>query len=161
MSAKKKTLARGRRHARSGAREAGNPAPPATVLNLARGLAAIARHLPNPMDESTDFFRSFSARYPSDTPVDTATLHQSLSVGRRYRIDLSPADEFFTNAGDSDNWGEDALGFQLLEKVMRATLTDLSVAVARADDVVRVRMWLFGRFPNGWLIGLHSTITET
>jgi Nuclease A inhibitor-like protein len=161
MSAKKKTRARGRRRARSSPRSAGNPAPPATVLNLARGLAAVARHLPNPMDESTDFFQSFSAPHPSDTPVDTATLHQSLSVGRRYRIDLSPADDFFTNAGDPDNWGGDALGFQLLEKVMRATLTDLSVAVARADGVIRVRMWLFGRFPDGWLIGLHSTITET
>jgi len=161
MSAKKKTKAPGRRRARTASRDAGSSAPPATVVNLARALAAVARHLPNPMDESTDFFRSFSARHPSEAPFDAATLHQSLSVGRRYRIDLSSADDFFTNAGDSDNWGEDALGFQLLEKVMRATLADLSVAVARADGVVRVRMWLFGRSPDGWLVGLHSTITET
>ena len=74
---------------------------------------------------------------------------------------MSSADNFFTNAGDEDNWGEDARGFQLLEKVMRATLTDPSVAFARADGVVRVRMWLFGRTEDGWLVGLRSTITET
>jgi hypothetical protein len=44
---------------------------------------------------------------------------------------------------------------------MRATLTDPSVAFARADGVVRVRMWLFGRTEDGWLVGLRSTITET
>ena len=162
MPARKKTRTRGPRQARTGARAAGRSAPPpATVVNLAKGLAAIARHLPNPTDESTDFFRSFSAAYPSESPIDSATLHQSLSVGKRYAIDLSSADGFFTNAGDPDNWGDDARGFQLLEKVMRATLTDLSVAFARADGVVRVRMWLFGRSEDGWLVGLHSTITET
>jgi hypothetical protein len=35
------------------------------------------------------------------------------------------------------------------------------VAFARADGVFRVRMWLFGRTDDGWLVGLHSTITET
>jgi len=161
MSAMKKTKARGRRRASAAGKAATAPAPPATVVNLARALAAVARHLPNPMDESTDFFGSFSARTPSAAPIDAATFHQALSVGPRYRIDFSSADDFFTNAGDPDNWGEDARGFQLLEKVMRATLTDLSVAFARADGVVRVRMWLFGRSADGWLIGLHSTITET
>jgi hypothetical protein len=125
-------------------------------------LAAVARHLPNPMDESTDFFRAFTAAYPASASVDSATFHQALNVGHRYSIDLSSADSFFANAGDPDNWGEDtARGFRLLEKVMRATLTDPSVAFARADGVVRVRMWLFGRSEDGWLVGLHSTITET
>jgi hypothetical protein len=49
----------------------------------------------------------------------------------------------------------------LLEKVMRATLADLSIANARAVGVVRVRMWLFGRSDDGWLVGLLSTVTET
>jgi hypothetical protein len=158
MAAGKKTKARGRRR---GSRAARSAAPPATVVNLGKGLAAIARHLANPMDESTDFFFSFSAAYPSDGPIDAVTLHQALGVGRRYKIDLSSADDFFTSAGDPDNRGDDARGFRLLEKVMRATLTDLSVAFARADGVVRVRMWLFGRSSDGWLVGLHSTITET
>jgi hypothetical protein len=161
MAAKKKNKARGRRRASAAARTTGNPAPPAAIVNLARALAAVARHLPNPMDESTDFFRSFSAPYPAGASLDPATFHQALNVGSRYGIDLSSADDFFTNAGDSDNWGEDARGFQLLEKVMRATLTAPSVAFARADGVVRVRMWLFGRSEDGWLVGLRSTITET
>jgi hypothetical protein len=161
MPAKKKNKSRGRRRASAAVPATGNPAPPAAIVNLARALAAVARHLPNPMDESTDFFRSFSAAYPSGAPLDPATFHQALDVGSRYRIDLSSADNFFTNAGDEDNWGEDARGFQLLEKVMRATLTSPSVAFARADGVVRVRMWVFGRSEDGWLVGLRSTITET
>jgi hypothetical protein len=161
MAARKKTKARGRRRARTVARAGGRSTPPATVANLARALAMVARNLPNPMDESTDAFRSFSAAYASTAPFDTTTLGKALSVSSRYRIDLSPADDFFTTAGDPDNWGDDARGFQLLEKVMRATLTDVSVAFARADGVVRVRMWLFGRSPDGWLAGLRSTITET
>jgi hypothetical protein len=161
MPAKKKNKARGRRRASAAAPATGHPAPPAAIVNLARALAAVARHLPNPMDESTDFFRSFSAPYPAGASLDSATFHQALDVGSRYSIDLSSADNFFTNAGDGDNWGEDARGFQLLEKVMRATLTDPSVAFARADGVVRVRMWLFGRSEDGWLVGLRSTITET
>src|SRR5262249_34925687 len=111
MPAKKKTKSRGRRRQRITSKAASSSAPPATVVNLAKGLAAIARHLPNPTDESTDFFRSFSAAHPSAS-VDSATLHQSLSVGKRYTIDLSSADDFFTNAGDTDNWGDDARGFQ-------------------------------------------------
>lgn len=150
MSAKKKI------------RATGNPVPPAAIVNLATALAAVARHLPNPTDESTDFFRSFTAPYSARSSIDAATFHQALNIGGRYRIDLSPADTFFTNAGDPNNWGKDtARGFRLLEKVMRATLTNPSVAFARADGVVRVRMWLFGRSEDGWLVGLRSTITET
>jgi hypothetical protein len=161
MPAKKKNKSRGRRRASAAVPATGNPAPPAAIVNLARALSAVARHLPNPMDESTDFFRSFSAPYPAGLSLDPATFHQALDVGSRYSIDLSSADNFFTNAGDEDNWGEDARGFQLLEKVMRATLTSPSVAFARADGVVRVRMWVFGRSEDGWLVGLRSTITET
>ena len=159
MSAKKKNKARARRRGSTAAPATGNP--PDAIVNLAKALAAVAHHLPNPMDESTDFFQSFTAPYPARASIDSATFHQALNIGRRYPIDLSSADSFFTNAGDSDNWGEDARGFQLLEKVMRATLTDPSVAFARADGVVRVRMWLFGRSEDGWLVGLRSTITET
>ena len=162
MSAKKKNKARARRRGSTAAVPAtGNPAPPAAIVNLAKALAAVARHLPNPMDESTDFFQPFTAPYPAGASIDAATFHQALNVGRRYTIDLSSADAFFSNAGDSDNWGEDARGFQLLEKITRATLTEPSVAIARADGVVRVRMWLFGRSEDGWVVGLRSTITET
>ena len=161
MSAKKKNKARARRRGSAAAPTTGTSTPPPAIVNLARALAAVARHLPNPMDESTDFFQPFTAPYPAGASIDSATFHRALNVGARYRIDLSSADSFFSNAGDSDNWGEDARGFRLLEKVMRATLTDPSVAFARAEGVVRVRMWLFGRSEDGWLVGLRSTITET
>jgi hypothetical protein len=155
---------RPRRHVRKSGRSIapGNPQPPAPIVNLARALSTVAHQLPNPMDESTDYFRSFTAPLAADTKLEATAFHEALHVGRRYRIDFSSADDFFSNAGDPDNLGEDtARGFRLLEKVMRATLTDVSVAFARADGVVRVRMWLFGRSEDGWLVGLLSTITET
>jgi hypothetical protein len=82
-------------------------------------------------------------------------------VGASYRIDLSSADDFFSGATDESNWGEFALGFRLLEKVMRASLSELSVAFARRENVVRVRMWLFGRTEDGTLVGLRAMTTET
>ena len=124
MPARKKNKAGARRRASAAGPTTGNPAPPDAIVNLDRALAAVARHLPNPMDESTDFFRSFMAPYPARASINAAIFHQALNVGSRYKVDLSSADNFFTNAGDADNWGEDARGFQLLEKVMRATLTD-------------------------------------
>jgi hypothetical protein len=152
------------RHVRKSGRSiaTGNPQAPAPIVNLARALSTVAHQLPNPMDESTDYFRSFTAPLAAGTKLEAAAFQQALHVGRRYRIDFLSADDFFSNAGDADNLGEDtARGFRLLEKVMHATLTDLSVAFARADGVVRVRMWLFGRSEDGWLVGLRSTITET
>jgi hypothetical protein len=49
----------------------------------------------------------------------------------------------------------------VLHTVMSATLTDISTAFARGANVVRVRMWLFGRMKGGWLVGLRSESTET
>jgi hypothetical protein len=138
MPAKKKTKARARRRASAAAPATGNPAPPAAIVNLARALAAVARHLPNPMDESTDFFRSFSAPYPARASLVPATFHQALNVGSRYRIDLSSADNFFTNAGDSDNWGEDARGVPAAGK-SHASDVDGSIGGVRAGRWCRAR----------------------
>jgi hypothetical protein len=155
--------ARGRAR-RSGPRAAPRraTAPSAVASKLAKALSALARELPNPADESTDFFRPFVAPMPSGSRLDAETLRPVLKVGARYRIDLSPADDLLAAAGDPENWGEEtAQGFRLLERVMRATLSELSVAFARADGVVRVRMWLFGRTDDGALVGLRSLSTET
>jgi hypothetical protein len=86
----------------------------------------------------------------------------TLKIGGRYKVDLSSADDLLSGAEDADSWGEEtAEGFRLLEKVMRATLSDLSVAFARGNNAVRVRMWLFGRSEDGSLVGLRSMSTET
>jgi hypothetical protein len=127
-----------------------------------KALSSLARDLPNPADESTDFFRPFVAPMPPDTRLDPGTFQRALKIGVRYKIALSSADALLSRAGDPDNSGEEiAEGFRLLEKVMRATLSELSVAFARAEGVVRVRMWLFGRSDDGALVGLRSISTET
>lgn len=129
---------------------------------LAKALQTIATGLPNPADESTDYFRGFHAPMDAGIVLGPATFHTALAIGRRYEIDISPADDLFANAEDPASWGEElADGFHLLATVMRATLTELSVAHARAKGVVRVRMWLFGRAANGGLVGLRSISTET
>jgi hypothetical protein len=149
---------RGTRRGSSGSSTAAS----ALASRLATALGALARNLPNPADESTDYFRPFVASMPATVRLDGDTFHRALKIGARYRIDLSSADQLLSSAGDPDNWGDEvAAGFRLLEQVMRATLSEVSVAFARATGVVRVRMWLFGRSEDGTLVGLRSTSTET
>jgi Nuclease A inhibitor-like protein len=144
------------------AARAASAAGPIVAAKLARALHALARDLPNPADESTDFFHPFVAPMPPDTQLDRDTFHHALAIGGRYTVDLASADRLFSGATDADNWGEEiAQGFRQLERVMRATLSEPSVAFARARGVVRVRMWLFGRTEDGSLVGLRSTSTET
>jgi hypothetical protein len=134
----------------------------AVAFKLAKALYALARDLPNPADESTDYFRPFVASMSPDSQLDPATFQRALKIGGRYKVDLSSADELLAGGGDVDNWGEEtAQGFRVLETVMRATLSEISVAFARGTGVVRVRMWLFGRTNDGMLVGLRSMSTET
>jgi hypothetical protein len=107
-------------------------------------------------------FHPFVAPLSPDMKLDSGAFQRALKIGGRYKVDLSSADAILAGAGDADNWGEEiAEGFRLLEKVMRASLSELSVAFARANGVVRVRMWLFGRSDDGSLVGLRSMSTET
>lgn len=133
------------------------------AVRLSGALQALARGLPNPWDESTDFFHGFTAAMPARTRLDPGTFRKALGIGARYEIDLAPADDILAALGKSGrDWGEDiAGGFRQLDKVMRATLTERSLAFARGEGVVRVRVWLFGRTSDGTLVGLRSIGTET
>jgi hypothetical protein len=148
-------------------RRASKAASPATSAvqpkRLARALQALASGLPNPWDESTDFFHEFTAAMPANTTLDAESFRTALTIGSRYEIDLSQADQTLTDLGNAeDDWGKDtADGFRQLGVVMRATLTGLSLAFARGKGVVRVRVWLFGRMADGTIVGLRSTSTET
>jgi len=159
-------------HSRQGGR--GSVAPPSAkpaalakpggqALRLAGALEALARGLPNPWDESTDYFHGFAAVMSTCTVLDAASFQEALGIGERYKIDLSPADDVLTALGTAEaDWGKDiAGGFRLLHQVMRATLTERSLAFARGKGVVRVRIWLFGRSQDGTLVGLRSISTET
>src|SRR6478752_1723224 len=73
----------------------------AQATRLARALQALAKGLPNPWDESTDFFRGFTASTQDGLPLNADTFRSSLRVGSRYQISLSPADETLTKLGNS------------------------------------------------------------
>jgi hypothetical protein len=149
------------------ARTNGKAPPPGTpsvqALRLAAALQALARGLPNPWDESTDYFRGFAAVLPARLRLDAEAVQRALGVGARYHIDLSPADQILTALGNAEaDWGKDiAGGFRQLGRVMRATLGELSLAFARGNGVIRVRLWLFGRSDDGMIVGLRSIGTET
>jgi len=134
---------------------------PILAVKLSKALGALAHDLANPADESTDYFRSFVAVLPKTINLNADTFKQALKIGSSYKIDLSPADDFSSNATDENNWDEDSAGFQLLEAVMRASLTDISLAFARRKGLVRIRLWLFGRAQDGTLVGLRAMTTET
>lgn len=153
-----------RSSATSGSRPAAAAPGPAfaQATRLAAALAALARGLPNPWDESDDDFRGFAALLPADVALGAESFRTALGIGARYRIDLSPAAKALAALGNPDDWGEDiAGGFRQLAQVMRATLGELSLAFARGTGVVRVRVWLFGRAAEGTLVGLRSIGTET
>ena len=137
--------------------------PGTQSTRLAGALEALARGLPNPWDESTDYFHGFAAALPAPTKLDGESFRQALAIGTRYAIDMSPADDTLTALGNAAvDWGDDiAGGFRQLGNVMRATLAELTLAFARGKGVVRVRVWLFGRSDDGSLVGLRSISTET
>ena len=157
--ARRRPLAAGKRAATRARKSA---APPPAVASLARALAALAHGLSNPTSESTDAFQQFVAPFPDGGALESAAFQQALRLGSRYKVDLSPADDMFSTVEDpANNDADTAQQFQLLHAVMSATLTGVSTAFARGANVVRVRMWLFGRMKGGWLVGLRSESTET
>jgi hypothetical protein len=138
-------------------------APATAAERLAAALAVLARDLPNPWDESTDYFHAFSIALPAATRLDAASFKKALAIGARYQVELAPArDMLDALAAAGADWGEEiAAGWGLVAKVMGATLGGLSLAFVRGRGVVRVRVFLFGRDASGALVGLRSTSTET
>ena len=51
---------------------------------LAAALAALARDLPNPWDESTDYFHAFFHELPVSTRLDAASFKKVMGIGARY-----------------------------------------------------------------------------
>ena len=52
---------------------------PILPTRLAHALSAIAQTLPNPWDESTDYFVPFSAELDISKPMNAANLRQALT----------------------------------------------------------------------------------
>jgi hypothetical protein len=141
--------------------------PPVSELaiGLSVALATIARHagILSPWDESDDAFHAFTAALPKKVALSADSFRAALAIGARYEIALGPgADSLAELAAAGADWGQEvADGWALLAKIMHATLTDVSIAWARAPGVIRVRVWLFGRDATGALVGLRSMSTET
>ena len=132
---------------------------PALPKRLAHALSVLAETLPNPWDESTDYFTPFAAEMADSEPMTAESLHKALAVGPGFRLDLDGVDLAATGADFGDDLA--AAGFSMLGAVMNATLTSLVRVTARAPGVVRVRTWVIGRLKGGWLVGLRTESTET
>jgi hypothetical protein len=132
---------------------------PILPTRLAHALSAIAQTLPNPWDESTDYFIPFSAEIDGSKPANADTLRRALDIGGHFHLDLASVDLTATGANSGDDTV--AKGFALLDVVMKATLSDITRVTARAPGVTRVRTWVLGRFAKDWLVGLRTESTET
>jgi hypothetical protein len=159
----KQIRARGNRAGGAEVRPRSTVAQDLQAVRLAKALQALSQGLPNPWDESTDYFRGFTAAMPTATKLTADSFRAVLGIGARYEIALSSADEVLTKVVKARVEGKDssAAGYRQLAAVMRATLTDRTLVFARGKGVVRVRVWMFGRAESGALVGLRSIGTET
>lgn len=128
---------------------------------FAKALQALAKDL-TLMSESNYPYKAFCAAAPRSTSFSPETFRTALGIGRRYTIDMSPADKFFQRYQDPEYSDPDGVAaYALLKKVMKAVLTDHKIVYVRGENVVKVRFYLFGRMEDGSLAGLMSTAIET
>lgn len=134
---------------------------PKPVVNLSKALQALAADI-YLMSESDYSYKAFSAPMPKDTELTDESFRAALKIGSRYQIDMDSADSFFQdNQTEGDREADWIAAHALLEKVMRATLSDLTTVYVRGENVVNVRFYLFGRAEDANLAGLKSTSIET
>lgn len=126
---------------------------------LAHALGVLAQTLPNPWDESTDYFSPFAVEFADSKPMTAESLGVALGIGAHFHLDLAAVDLTATGAQMGD--AVLAQGFALLDTVMKATLTNITRVSARAPGITRVRTWVLGRLRGGWLVGLRTESTET
>jgi hypothetical protein len=142
-----------------------NPVDP-TLLpaqRLSHALSMLANGLTH-LSESDYPYHAFSAKLEKDTEISPDTLKMALGIGKRYHIDLFDNIEgFFSRYLDPESGYslEYRTQYELLYRAMKGTLTDIRYAYVRAENVVKVRFFLFGRVPNGHLSGLRSFSIET
>ena len=129
---------------------------PSMAQKIAKALAVLASGLPNPYDESMDYFRAFSAPFAVDSPINEATLRVALKIGARYHLDITDLGVLGEGYGDPEE-----SFYRVLQSAMNATLGETKLVFARAKGVVRVRMWILGRAATGGLAGLRTETTET
>jgi len=132
------------------------------AVRLARALRTLVADV-ELVSESERPYRPFAAFLPAATPLTTETFRGAAGVGARYAVTSEGVEDFFAPAQPRDP-GPDAdevAAYALLERVMRATLTDLRLFRVGRGQVVQVRVFLVGRFHGADLAGLRSVAIET
>lgn len=128
---------------------------------LATAYEAIATGLTLP-SESDYPYKAFYAPLAKPVALTAESFRAAVGIGHRYKLDIWSATEFFRNRQNPDMAGpEEMPAYALLERVMRATLSERRVIYVRGTNVVRVRFYLVGRLNDGSLVGLKSLAIET
>src|SRR5262245_27186060 len=108
--------------------------------NLAAKLAKAFRVLATDLtlvSESDYPYKAFSAEMPRTTALTAESFRAAVGIGHRFTIDMNPADTFFQQNEDSqDRDPKEVKTYALLEKVMKATLSDLQTIYIRGENVV-------------------------
>ena len=147
---------------------------PTLAANMARALSSLTRGVTYP-SESDYPFEPFWAELPVEEPLTRDSFRKASRVSRRYEIVLEPANDTLErlsrmwqemidetdSTGGSTEYAEYVAIFRMLAIVMEAAMTDLTYAHAGGQDIVRARIFLFGRLPGGRLAGLRSISIET
>ena len=147
---------------------------PTLAGNLARALSSLTRGMTYP-SESDYPFEPFWAELPVEEPLTPNSFREAARVARRYEIALEPANDTLErlvgmwqeaidetgSTGGSNEYAEYAAIFRMLAVLMEAAMSDLTYAHAGGEDIVRARVFLFGRLPGGRLAGLRSVSIET
>jgi hypothetical protein len=125
--------------------------------------------------ESDYPFEPFWADMHPEEALTAESFRKVSRIGRRYEIRLRPAQETFERLirmweealGDggstarSNEYAEYLAIFKMLAALMESAMTDLTSAHVGGEGVVRARIFLFGRLPDGRLAGLRSISIET
>lgn len=145
---------------------------PILAANLARALSALTRGLTYP-SESDYPFEPFWADLGPEEPLTAESFRTVAGIGRRYEIWIRPAQDTFDRligmwkdatagaGGEEGPYAEYASIFRMLATLMEAAMADLSTIHVGGEGVVRARIFLVGRLPDGRLAGLRSISIET
>lgn len=113
-------------------------------------------------------YRSFSAKMPQTTKLTPENFRTAVGIGRKYTVTMKPTENFFEYYQDPDarEPPEEAKAYALLEKVMKATLSDVHWVSVNTEDFndpyyVYTRVYICGRTEDGDLAGLSTRAVQT
>lgn len=130
------------------------------AVRLARALRTLMADV-ELISESDRPYRPFAAALPAGTPLSTETFRAAAGIGQRYAITSEPVDDFLAHARGAEVDPDEVAAYDLLVRVLRATLTELQLFRVGRGQVAQVRVFVVGRLAGADLVGLRSTAIET